>query len=337
MTPSTPSTPPESPRRRLRLTSPADLLAFVPYSLGFHPHDSVVLLSIGPGGRTMTARADLTDDPEQARSAAVEVARAVALNDGREVLLVAYTDDPGRALLTTDELVEALDGHGVPVTLALRADGRCWHHLGASDGHGSPYDLGAHPLTAESVLEGRVTYADREQLAASLDPADPTLVDAVLESLDGRAALEEAGRPTLRAEAEWAAGWVRQRVARPVEVPRWPAPDEVARLLRVLEVADARDVVLAEVTRSTARAQVGLWTSLARLAPDGHRAHVSALLALAAWLDGNGALAWCAIDRAREVDPDHPLARIVTDALEGAVPPSTWAPTDPATLRLLSA
>src|SRR5689334_2724517 len=101
MTPSTPSTPPEAPRRRLRLTSPADLLAFVPYSLGFHPHDSVVLLSIGPGGRTMTARADLTDDPEQARSAAVEVARAVALNDGREVLLVAYTDDPGRALLTT--------------------------------------------------------------------------------------------------------------------------------------------------------------------------------------------------------------------------------------------
>jgi hypothetical protein len=39
---------------------------------------------------------------------------------------------------------------------------------------------------------------------------------------------------------------------------------------------------------------------------------------------GDGALAWCAVARAREVDPDHSLARLVADLLEAAVPPDSW-------------
>ena len=39
---------------------------------------------------------------------------------------------------------------------------------------------------------------------------------------------------------------------------------------------------------------------------------------------GDGALAWCAVDRGREVDPDHSLAGLVADLLEGAVPPTAW-------------
>jgi hypothetical protein len=54
-------------------------------------------------------------------------------------------------------------------------------------------------------------------------------------------------------------------------------------------------------------------------------------------LQGNGALAWCAVDRARQADPDQPLAALVADALEGAVPPTAWPGMDPARLRLLSA
>jgi hypothetical protein len=60
------------------------------------------------------------------------------------------------------------------------------------------------------------------------------------------------------------------------------------------------------------------------------------MLAFAAWLDGDGALAWCAVDRAREADPDHELCALVAETLENAVPPTTWTPVDPATLGLLS-
>ena len=52
----------------------------------------------------------------------------------------------------------------------------------------------------------------------------------------------------------------------------------------------------------------------------------ASLLAFAAWLSGDGALAWCAIDLARQADPDYSLANLLAEALEGAVPPSAWSP-----------
>jgi hypothetical protein len=45
---------------------------------------------------------------------------------------------------------------------------------------------------------------------------------------------------------------------------------------------------------------------------------------LAAWLSGNGALAWCAVDRSVESDPDNSLAELVGELLSRAVPPSSW-------------
>ena len=327
--------------RTLRLTTEADVLAFVPYSLGFHPHDSVVVIGVGRGGRPMTGRADLVGDADAARAMARELAGAVATNASALAVVVAYTDDPGWAALSVDTLLEELARRRVPVAHAFRADGTHWFPLLPGDGwsatgtRGTAYDIGTHALTAESVVEGRVTYADRDELAASLDPADPALVDAVADELDVVQALRD--RDARRVEAQWAAAWVRSRVDHPVEVPRWPAPEDVARLLRVLDVSDARDVVLAEVTLPTARQQVALWSALARLAPDSHRGPVSAVLAFAAWLDGNGALAWCAIDRARDADPDCSLAEVVSGLLESAMPPTTWVPVDPTTLPLLSA
>jgi hypothetical protein len=332
------------PLRSLRLSCEADVLAFVPYSLGFLPADSIVLVAVGPRGTPMTARADLAGDTEDRLAAAAEVSRAAALNHANHALLVAYTDDPGRALTAVDEMADALAGVGVPVAHAFRADGRRWFTLLPEDASwtaGTAYDLASHPLTSQSVLEGRVTYADRDGLAASLDPADPDRVDAVALALAHLGPLPapaspQHDRPHLREEAQWAAGWVRHRVAHPVEVPRWPQAEDVARVLRVLEHGEARDVVWAEITRETSRDQVALWRTLARLAPAGHRAHVSALLAFAAWLDGDGALAWCAVDRARQADPDHGLAALVAGSLENAVPPSVWTPVDPRTLSLLS-
>ena len=46
----------------------------------------------------------------------------------------------------------------------------------------------------------------------------------------------------------------------------------------------------------------------------------------AAWQAGDGALSWCAVDRAVEVDPDDPMAESVAQLLLGAVSPTTWDP-----------
>ena len=50
----------------------------------------------------------------------------------------------------------------------------------------------------------------------------------------------------------------------------------------------------------------------------------AALLGFAAWQAGQGALAWCAVDRCHEVDPDYSLADLVAEALIRVVPPDAW-------------
>jgi hypothetical protein len=64
---------------------------------------------------------------------------------------------------------------------------------------------------------------------------------------------------------------------------------------------------------------------LLRSAPDAQVPDVAAVTAFCAWQAGQGALAWCALDRCLEVDPDHRLAQCLAECLVRAVPPTAWA------------
>ena len=85
-----------------------------------------------------------------------------------------------------------------------------------------------------------------------------------------------------------------------------------------------RDAAWGGVRRADARTHVELWSGLVRRCPRDLVPHAAAVLAFVAWLAGDGALAWCGVDRAREVEPDHSLARLVADLLEGVVSPDVW-------------
>lgn len=60
-----------------------------------------------------------------------------------------------------------------------------------------------------------------------------------------------------------------------------------------------------------------------------HVAAPAAVLAFAAWLTGDGALAWCAIDRCRDVVANHSLANLVAVPLESATSPPGWSTLQP--------
>ena len=59
-------------------------------------------------------------------------------------------------------------------------------------------------------------------------------------------------------------------------------------------------------------------------APDPQVPDTAAVTAFCAWQSGHGALAWCALDRCLEVDPDHGLGLCLAECLTRAVPPSAW-------------
>jgi hypothetical protein len=199
----------------------------------------------------------------------------------------------------------------------LRTDGARWYPLlgGGRRLHelGVPYDISAHPFAAQAVVDGRVTHASRDDLAALLD-TDPDRAAAMADAIT---ALPE---PDTEAEAEWVDRVVRTHTAAG-SAP--PGPD-AARLLRALTDSRLRDTAWASLTRATAQAHLDLWLDLLRRAPAAYVPPVASLLGLAAWQNGHGALAWCAVDRCAEVDPDYPLMSYLGSALTHAVPPGDW-------------
>jgi hypothetical protein len=78
------------------------------------------------------------------------------------------------------------------------------------------------------------------------------------------------------------------------------------------------------MSRETSPQHLRIWSGLLRRAPAAQVPAAAVLTAFAAWQSGHGALAWCALDRCFEVEPDQTLARGLAECLTRAVPPSAW-------------
>jgi hypothetical protein len=309
---------------------PVDLLAAVPYVLGFHPKDSVVLLTFGPG-EAFHARVDLPIGGDD-QLAVVEMLLEVVTHHGVDrVALLLYTDDAWAAAEFHDVAVPRFVGGGVEVIDVLRVGAERFHSADEPEDPGTAYDLRTHAFTAEQVVAGTVVERSRDDLAAGLDCVDDEDARAVAEAA---ARFDErfAGLPAfvsvdricrdLADEARWLQRTIRRHVRR-----RTPLPVEDAGRMLVLTADVAlRDVAWAEMSRANASDHLELWRGLVRRCPPDLLPAATCLLAFAAWLSGQGALAWCALDRCVEIDPDYSMAACIGQLLAGAVPPSVWTP-----------
>lgn len=325
--------------KTLRIKNPVDLIACVPLLLGFHPEESVVLITVGAAAEPFFARVDLPSAPDDVEAVVEDLCKVSRRHGLRTVALVMFTDDPVAARRTHDALVDGLATVAVDVQLGLRADGSRWFPLIGVRGDpdaGEEYDLATHPFTLQAMVEGRVVHESRTALGDSLLPTDPDEVERVGDVLLAAserilsACREEpkgprrtkVARRLLVAEGRWVQERLRRFLDDGVSLP----DHDAGRLLTVLGTTEVRDVAWAEMTRDNARRHVDLWRDLVRRTPLDVLAPPATLLAFAAWLSGNGALAWCALDRARAADPDYSMAALVERALTCAVPPSTWEP-----------
>ena len=298
---------------RLVARCPEDLIAFVPVAIGFVPDSSVVMLTFGASTRTFHARVDLPDDPGDV-DLVVDSLLAPARHHGiGQVVFVIYDDDTPVADEAAWSLRETFTDAGVSVVDVLRVHGDHWFAMapGRSPAaySGVRFDPGTHPFTAQAVFDGRVTHPSRAALQASLD-GDPAA------TADTEAALPGA-RP-LDATA------VRRLVERHTAAGTRCTPGELAALGAALADGERRDGAWSGIDRGRAQAHVDFWSDAVRRLPRTLVPGAASVLALAAWLAGDGALAWCAVDRCREVDPGHSLAGLVADLLERATHPQAW-------------
>ncbi len=301
-------TSPAPDAAKLTARTPEDVLAVVPVVLGFEPSDSVAMLTLG-GVETFHARVDLPP-PEEVDEAVGQLLGPALQHRVTHVVFVVYGDGPGvRAVLR--RLRRAFGRAGIEVVEALRVhDGR-WFAPGrpGAPPTGVPFDVGGHLFRAQAVADGIVVHGSRAELEAGLRPS-PAAVDEVARAL--------------RRAVPSPPGEIADLVDIRLEAGRF-TPVELARVLLGLLEVTGRDAAWAAISRDDAMRHMRLWTDAVQRAPDDLVAAPAAVLGLAAWLAGHGALAWCAVDRCRAVDPGNTLAELVADMLTNAVPPSAWA------------
>jgi hypothetical protein len=311
------STPTPTP---LVARTPEDILAFVPIAIGFNPETSVAMLTFGEQP-SFHARVDLPDDPDDVDDLVDALLRPSLRHRVRQVIFVVYDDDTTVADEAAWSLLEAFTERGIEVIEVLRVhDGRWFAVLpGRSPAAyaGVPFDCGAHPFTARAVFDGRVTRGSRAELRATLDPVPDEVAEC-------SAVLATSPVPLSAAQ-------VRDLVAGPVDRP-WTS-DVLVPLALALRDPSSRDQAWCGLSRAVAPAFVETWSDAVRRLPGELVAGPAAVLAVAAWLAGEGALAWCAVERCRDVEPTHSLARLVADLLDEACSPDLWEEVRPGTDR----
>ena len=334
----------------VRISDPGEMAAALPALLGFHPRESVVLVSL-TGARAsrvgLTVRADLPPDGG-AGAVAAEVTRSLRTNRPRAVLLAVVSEvsdvpgvgdtgrraDGGTTGLPHRELVHevvlALAPDRIPVREALlvRA-GRWWSYDCArtccAPGAGTPLPEGVTALEAAAVATGTVVERDRGDLVRRI--AGPVgrargamAATCVRVAAECSARILEAGVDVV-AEESWAEITAAAGRCRP-GAPRPALTDGVvARVVCGLRDRDLRDRALGLALGADATAAEILWTECTRRAPPPLDAAPATLLAVSAWLRGDGAMANVALTRALTVDPAYALARLLARALAGCVPP----------------
>ncbi|WP_250445352.1 DUF4192 family protein, partial [Actinotalea sp. C106] len=186
----------------IRVGEPRELLAFIPFQLGFEPHESAVVVSLRGSGRVgLVARVDLEDltDAEDGPQLARSLVTYLVEDGARSAVLVLYSGRDLRA------------AHGGGLARAARAHlGRasepfltgvaCWavgpegyydpscEDLGCCPPGGRPRtELESTAVSAQMVLEGSQVLPSRTDLGRV-----PLATDA-------------RRRSTRRAAARWAA------------------------------------------------------------------------------------------------------------------------------------
>ncbi len=328
------------PQRRVRVGSPAGLLAIVPWLLEFEPSDSMVVIGTEPPRAQvrLTLRYDLPDPPDI--TAAGAIARHAASVLAAQELGAAVAVGYGPAHLVTpvaDALREYAPRAGITITELLRAeDKHYWSYLCAEPGccppEGTPFDVSGHPAAqAMAAASSARVLSGRSELAATVAPLDGDEAEAIRQAT--HKAEEQVARLVGRAARSGRRASIRSLIAtagvRAVSeaIDRYRRGETIGQetaawLTVVLRDLRVRDDAWARMLPEHRAAHLRLWTDLTRMARPGYVRAPASLLAFVAWQSGNGALANVALDRALTDDPDYSMARLLRQAIDSGAPPS---------------
>jgi tetratricopeptide (TPR) repeat protein len=302
---------------KLAINGPADLIAAVPYLIGFAPEHSLAAVGLKSRGLECTFRVDLpgsTDHLDLLNT----LTEPVQVNGCTAVVLIAY----GEADLATACLNQALTDYAridIEVLDALRVtDGRYFNPTCTDpccpppEGLPVPQDSA---VAAALVAAGANRHPDRDAITALLAPAAPDRRAAVAAAVDDAQVQETA------------LSWGEQRQMDVAAVDQWigaadlpESPEDIAFLGLAVGDLDVRDRALIASDTDPAKA-AELWLWVARHLNEDLAAPAFTIAGWCAYRYGNGVLALEAFEQALNCSPTYRLAHLLLAALQAGIPP----------------
>jgi len=318
---------------RLRVSSPAGLLAVIPHLLGFTPADSLVVIGTSFEGRVKIAfRYDLPATGGEAAGIAAHAISVLARHDVTAAVAAGY--GPGPLVTPAADAIRAAAARaGLDLRDVLRVhDGRYWSYLCTDPDccppRGAAFDPAAHPAAAALARAGLPALPGRDALAATIAPLAGPAADAMTQAtrraehvaarLTARTGPPALDRPGLAA--------VRATITTYQAGGTIGLPVRHAWLALVLTRLRIRDDAWARMDPAHHGAHRRLWTDLVRRAQPGYIAAPASLLAFTAWQAGDGALANIALERALADVSGYTMALLLQRALDVGAPPSLAVP-----------
>jgi Domain of unknown function (DUF4192) len=324
----------------IRISTPADILGFIPHTLGFAPRESFVFLTLRENtlGATLRVDAPLFGDPVGfARS----MVNYLAVDEqATSVLLAIYTDDAPAAAAQrpfhdhVEAVIQELETAGTPLKDAWLVTSEHWQNLLCDSEAGCclPEPLESitdGQLNAELVFRGSsYQKAPGTSYPPFTGPADTA--DRIREALPGVFAGElHTGREL------WADALIRDG---------WTDPDTAAELVAYFQRPNLRDVMFCNVIdpeRPDAEESGDLligqgitpdWDRVDRAqqlaravmetAPEGYRAPLLTLIGWLSYLKGQSSVAAEHFTLAIEDTPGYRLAELMAQLVSrGTVAP----------------
>ena len=346
----TPMPPPENPNPagsagdpvpRVRLSGPGELLALIPYLLGFHPSDSLVSVGLRNDQVAFTLRVDLPPPGGAFSSSSVDW--LVSTLSGQALTGIVLVGYGGSAQVGPPmaALAAALHTAAVPLVDRLRVcDHRFWSYDCADPTccppTGRSFAAEHNRIAAEAAYVGLVALPDRADLESRVAPVGgPHRV--AMERARHAADLRRQSIVDSAVDADTATGLLvlAGTVAVHDALQRYQSSadanltdDEVAWLALSLHNIDVRDAAWRRCDKGDLNRHRALWTDVTRRAPRRDVAPPAALLGYVCWQQGDGALAGIALSRALSADPRYQMAGLLLQVIAAGMPPESWRVAD---------
>ena len=311
------------------LTSPHDLLAAIPFLIGYHPIDSLVLVSIKEDCVGMAMRIDYPID--QSEAAFDLCATHISADEADGVLIVAYQPlgrSDGEQVLA--QTTAALSRAGVAIYESILIAEGSYRSVLCHDMTCCPLEgrlvppLDSTRIAMESVVAGHpmpfATFADlgasvRSNLLAHEEQWLDRVQNSFADPTDSN--LNDLQRDGATAVIDLANDFIAHGIS--------TDQDLIAHVLGRLSEIQVRDFALGSHDGESADGYRTMWMHLLRSAPPGFIAPVACLAAAIAYEYGDGALARAALDRALTDAPTYSLALLLQRVFSAGWPPRSFA------------